>query len=68
MTALEDHGALMRMMRVRSKTQIAQGTTLFELVSADAAHALPAFGAGAHVTVLTPSGLTLKRNAVRRSW
>lgn len=50
--------ALMRMMRVSSKAQIAQGTTLFELVSADAARGLPAFSAGAHVTLLTPSGLT----------
>ena len=54
----EINPALMRMMRVRSKAQIAQGTSLFELVSADAAHVLPAFSAGAHVTLLTPSGLT----------
>lgn len=54
----EHNPALMRMMRVSRKALLAQGTTLFELVSADAAHALPAFSAGAHVTVLTPSGLT----------
>ena len=58
MTEQEQSPALMRMMRVRSKAQVAQGSTLFELVSADAAHVLPAFSAGAHVTLLTPSGLT----------
>jgi phthalate 4,5-dioxygenase reductase subunit len=44
-------------LRVASKRCIAPDVFLFELVSADGT-SLPAFDAGAHVTVLAPAGLT----------
>jgi phthalate 4,5-dioxygenase reductase component len=44
-------------LRVAGKTCIAPDVFLFELVHRDGAP-LPAFTAGAHVTVLTPNGLT----------
>jgi phthalate 4,5-dioxygenase reductase subunit len=44
-------------MRVVGKTCIARDVFLFELAHRDGAH-LPAFSGGAHVTVLTPNGLT----------
>ncbi|HSV81065.1 MAG TPA: PDR/VanB family oxidoreductase [Ramlibacter sp.] len=47
----------MMSLRVASKRCIAADVFLFELEPADGT-ALPAFDAGAHVTVLTPAGLT----------
>lgn len=44
-------------MRVVGKTSLATDVVLFELAHRDGA-ALPPFTAGAHVTVLTPNGLT----------
>jgi phthalate 4,5-dioxygenase reductase component len=44
-------------LRVMRKTNIATDVFLFELAHRDAAP-LPAFSGGAHVTVLTPNGLT----------
>ena len=44
-------------LRVARKELIASNTVLFELVHPAGAD-LPAFTAGAHITVLTPNGLT----------
>jgi phthalate 4,5-dioxygenase reductase component len=52
----QEDGVMMPL-RVTRKTRIATDVFLFELVRPDAAD-LPPFRAGAHVTVLTPNGLT----------
>ena len=44
-------------LRVASKRRVAPDVFLFELVRPDG-EPLPAFEAGAHVTVLVPAGLT----------
>lgn len=54
--AADTQGGMMPL-RVARKTLIAGDIHLFELVQPDGAP-LPAFTAGAHVTVLTPNGLT----------
>lgn len=55
--ATEDDDSLMTV-SVAAKREIATGTFLFELTpAAEGAKALPAFAAGSHVTVVTPSGV-----------
>ena len=55
MTTLENP----RLLRVARKDEIAEGITLFELRDPEGAE-LPAFTAGAHVTLRTPNGLLRK--------
>jgi phthalate 4,5-dioxygenase reductase subunit len=54
----DSNDATMFAVTVREKRELARDTFLFELVSADGGAELPAFAAGAHTVVFTPSGLT----------
>lgn len=60
---MHDTDTTMMPLRVLSKACIATDIHLFELAHPDGA-ALPAAGAGAHITVLTPNGLTRRYSLI----
>ncbi len=64
-SATQDMDTTMMPLRVLRKSCIATDIYLFELAHRDGV-ALPAVGAGAHITVLTPNGLTRRYSLVNR--